>query len=118
MKNAPFLSADQPSPSAAGEDRLFTWIRWALNIAILLLVVWLMRDWLIKASELWREFFEKGLPRYLGIPAGIFGALISVLEVLRYTRSWKKKQQEQHAHGLSGKSESDLPDQPGEIVPR
>jgi hypothetical protein len=118
MKNAPFLSQDSAVRADEGEDRLLTSVRWVLNIALVLLIVWLTWDWLVAIFKWWPQFFEKDLPKHLGIPAGVFGVLLFVAEQIRQLLHWKKKQEDKKSKPPTGEYASDLPDQSGEIVPR
>jgi len=87
------------SPQEIGAARGRGHLRLVLNAACILLVLWLARDWLLRAGQWMDDHFQKEIARRLGISSGAIGVLYYLVHTfwqIVYADK-KKKEKEKRA---------------------
>ena len=62
------------SPREIGADREKNHLRVVLNVVCILVILWLARDWLMRANHWLDSHFQKEIARMLGISSGAIGS--------------------------------------------
>jgi hypothetical protein len=86
------------SPRAIGAARGRGHLRLVLNVVCILVILWLARDWLLRAGHWLDSHFQKDIARRLGLSSGAIGFVYflvhTVLPLFHANKKTKQKRAE------------------------